>query len=55
MHRRSFLFAASLALAGSLLPVSATLGQTKINRTKWRVRGSEGFDAISFLGPLSGT
>ena len=54
MHRRSFLLAASLALTGSLVPVSATLGQTRINRTKWRVRGSEGFDAISFLGPLSG-
>jgi hypothetical protein len=26
-----------------------------INRTRWKVRTSEGFDAIAFLGPLSGT
>lgn len=26
-----------------------------VNRTRWQVRASEGFDAIAFLGPLSGT
>jgi hypothetical protein len=26
-----------------------------LNRTRWKVRASEGFDAIAFLGPLSGT
>lgn len=25
------------------------------NRTQWKVRASEGFDAIAFLGPLAGT
>jgi hypothetical protein len=29
--------------------------QGRPNRTRWKVRASEGFDAIAFLGPLSGT
>lgn len=37
-----------------LASVAAT--QTTVaNRTRWKVRTSEGFDAIAFLGPLSGT
>lgn len=29
--------------------------QARNRRTRWKVRASEGFDAIAFLGPLSGT
>src|ERR1700727_2786162 len=54
MNRRTFLSASALTSAGSLLPFSATLGRSRSSRTKWHVRDSEGFDAISFLGPLSG-
>jgi hypothetical protein len=54
MHRRSFLAAALTALLASTLPVPA-IGQARVNRTSWKVRSSEGFDAIAFLGPLSGT
>ena len=50
MTRREFLAAGCatsvVALAG---PVAALA-----RRTQWTVRGSEGFDALSFLGPLSG-
>lgn len=46
MHRRSFL-AASLAAA-------ATPALAAPMRTRWSFRGSEGFDALCFLGPLSG-
>ncbi|HEV2748098.1 MAG TPA: hypothetical protein VGW34_12475 [Allosphingosinicella sp.] len=52
MNRRNFL---ASACAASLLatrlgaqPAAATM------RTRWIVRGSEGFDALSFLSPLSG-
>lgn len=46
MNRRQLLLA-SLA-AATPLPALAEI------RTQWRVRGSEGFDALCFLGPLSG-
>lgn len=55
MQRRTFL-ASTLAT----LAASAILGRTAIaqsnptNKTRWKVRGSEGFDALAFLGPLSG-
>jgi hypothetical protein len=56
MHRRSFLSAALLALATPEALFSAAAAETSVaNRTRWRVRSSEGFDAIAFLGPLSGT
>lgn len=57
MNRRHFLSTAGAALAASALtPKLARAADTpaKATRTKWNVRGSEGFDAISFLGPLSG-
>ncbi|WP_296597969.1 hypothetical protein [Phenylobacterium sp.] len=48
MNRRQLLAAGACAA----LPFPA-LAQAPI-RTRWTVRGSEGFDALCFLGPLSG-
>ncbi|WP_309091802.1 hypothetical protein [Phenylobacterium sp.] len=50
MHRRAFLTAAAaLPFAGS------AVAQTPASiRTRWVVTSSDGFDAIAFLGPLSG-
>jgi hypothetical protein len=51
MDRRSFLGAVLGALAPAApLARAAAAGQ----RTRWSVRTSEGFDALCFLGPLSG-
>src|ERR1043165_1422584 len=55
MKRRTLLSAPAIVGLASLLPALRARAQTKPNRTRWRVRGSEGADAISFLGPLSGT
>jgi hypothetical protein len=55
MQRRSLL---SMPLMVSLAPALFTgplCAQGRPNRTRWKVRTSEGFDAIAFLGPLSGT
>jgi hypothetical protein len=60
MHRRAFLTGGSLALAA--LPFAGqALAQTQDKsqaltqiRTRWVVTSSDGFDAIAFLGPLSG-
>lgn len=51
MDRRTFL-AASAAAAGTVatVPAFADVG----SKTRWLVRTSEGFDALSFLSPLSG-
>jgi hypothetical protein len=52
MDRRSFLkitTIASAALISSPLPAASSR-----TRTKWVVRESEGFDALSFMAPLSG-
>ncbi len=46
MNRRQLLAAATAAA----LPIPAFAA----SRTRWTVRGSEGFDALCFLGPLSG-
>lgn len=46
MNRRQLLAAATAAALP--LPALAAI------RTQWKVRGSEGFDALCFLGPLSG-
>ena len=52
MHRRTFLAAAATALA---LPLPAFAQADKPPmRTRWNVVASEGYDAIAFLGPLSG-
>lgn len=56
MHRRAFLAAAAAAPFASPAFAEASgqiSGQTS-GRTRWSVRGSEGFDALCFLGPLSG-
>lgn len=47
MNRRQLL-AAAVAAAALPRPALAAI------RTQWKVRGSEGFDALCFLGPLSG-
>lgn len=48
MNRRTLL---ASALAGAVIPAFPAVSAT---RTHWTVRGSEGFDALCFLGPLSG-
>lgn len=53
MNRRSLLLSALAApLAAAALPALAQ--ERPPMRTVWRVHGSEGQDAIAFLGPLSG-
>lgn len=48
MDRRAFLLAAAAA------PFAAPAGAQTPPRTRWTIRESEGFDALCFLGPLSG-
>lgn len=58
MQRRSFLagpLVAWMAATFPAAPLVAMAAPAKVNKTRWRVRASEGFDAIAFLGPLSGT
>lgn len=55
MQRRTFLTVPLIASVASLLAVESAAAPAVTNRTRWRVRASEGFDAIAFLGPLSGT
>ncbi|ATQ44070.1 hypothetical protein [Caulobacter mirabilis] len=50
MNRRQALFAA-VALS---LTAHDALARAPQPRTRWKVRTSEGFDALCFLGPLSG-
>lgn len=52
MNRRSFLQFATVT--GAALCSGPLLSAVPAKRTKWVVRGSEGFDALSFLSPLSG-
>ena len=52
MERRLFLAAALAGLAAA--PHLAKAQQRKPSRTRWKVRASEGFDALAFLGPLAG-
>src|SRR5687767_6619542 len=55
MQRRTFLATAVATLAASTVLGRAVSAQTKApNKTRWKVRASEGFDALAFLGPLSG-
>jgi len=49
MNRRHFLAAAAAAL-----PLAGPARAALDIRTRWKVRTSEGFDALCFLGPLSG-
>ena len=56
MHRRTFLATALATLAAYAAPFNTAAAQSAVtNRTRWKVRSSEGFDALAFLGPLSGT
>ena len=52
MNRRAFLAASSAAAAMTATPLRAS--STALMKTRWIVRDSEGFDALSFLSPLSG-
>ena len=55
MQRRTFLASALATLATSTAFSGVVAAQSSgKNQTRWQVRASEGFDAISFLGPLSG-
>lgn len=55
MHRRTFISGLLAALLAPTIAGRSTNAQALVNRTRWKVRTSEGFDAIAFLGPLSGT
>ncbi|WP_431103985.1 hypothetical protein [Roseateles noduli] len=58
MQRRTFLTVPLIASVASVLctlPADARSDAPAAGRTRWKVRASEGFDAIAFLGPLSGT
>lgn len=57
MQRRTFLSTSLAALAGTtpLLRAATAHAAAAPSKTRWKVRSSEGFDAIAFLGPLSGT
>ena len=50
MDRRTFLIGTAVAAATLSTPLKAATTM----KTRWVVRGSEGFDALSFLSPLAG-
>ncbi|HJS41659.1 MAG TPA: hypothetical protein VJ763_09710, partial [Sphingomicrobium sp.] len=52
MDRRAFL--AGTAAVATVSAVSLQGATPAAMKTRWIVRGSEGFDALSFLSPLSG-
>lgn len=52
MNRRTFLAASTACAAATAAGLRAATPTTM--KTRWIVRGSEGFDALSFLSPLSG-
>src|SRR5438874_12910515 len=52
MNRRSFV--KSTTAASAMLWGRASFAAASPMHTNWVVRGSEGFDALSFLSPLSG-
>jgi hypothetical protein len=54
MDHRTLLLSSAAILAAGLASSPAALGCKNPNETAWTVRTSEGFDAIAFLGPLSG-
>lgn len=53
MDRRRFLASGAAAAAALTLPLPL-IAQPRTMRTRWTVDTSEGFDALCFLGPLSG-
>jgi hypothetical protein len=54
MQRRTFLATTLATLALPLALGRAAAQSSAPNKTRWKVRSSEGFDALAFLGPLSG-
>lgn len=54
MNRRSLLLSALAAPLAAGVAIPAVAQERPPIRTVWRVHGSEGQDAIAFLGPLSG-
>jgi hypothetical protein len=54
MKRRTLLLAAPALLAGGLSTLTFATASAPSSGTRWKVRTSIGFDAIAFLGPLSG-
>ncbi len=55
MQRRTFLASTLATLAGATVLSRSVAAQSKApNKTRWKVRSSEGFDALAFFGPLSG-
>jgi hypothetical protein len=55
MQRRIFLGSALATIASSTVLGRLAAAQANVtNKTRWKVRASEGFDALAFLGPLSG-
>src|SRR5690242_11309166 len=54
MKRRTLLLAGPALLAGGFSNLSLASTPAPGNGTRWKVRTSIGFDAIAFLGPLSG-
>ena len=55
MQRRTFLASALATIATTSALGRVAFAQSPPNKTRWKVRTSEGFDALAFLGPLSGT
>ncbi|HJS11164.1 hypothetical protein [Sphingopyxis sp.] len=52
---RRFFIAGSLGTAALAVPtIASAQNQRPPMRTQWKVRASEGFDALAFLGPLAG-
>ena len=54
MDRRTLLITGATALLATALQPYRARAAAKQSATRWKVRASEGFDAIAFLGPLSG-
>lgn len=54
MQRRTLLLAAPAILSAGLTGLGRAEAAPPTSATRWQVRTSEGFDAIAFLGPLSG-
>lgn len=55
MQRRALLSMPLMLPTASALLTGPLRAQGGPHRTRWKVQASEGFDAIAFLGPLSGT
>ena len=54
MDRRTLLFAGGALAASSWAGFTPVRAAAAAMRTQWKLRVSEGYDALCFLGPLSG-